>query len=164
MAALRAQLDEKQKELDTLQEAAMLGQAEIEVDEEEWVAYQKATAVRRLSDMQLHDTGNNVSGSNGELKNTGMDSGGESDNMETDNSESDVPMPKAKKAPQKGVSLAFNQLQVMLLKPFTSFDRPKRKAEEMTFGKPQRQPKPRCERRGVQRSKHSPKIMRVSDI
>ena len=102
MAALRAQLDEKQKELDALHEAAILGQAEMEIDEEEWVVHKKTTAVCRLSDMQLYNAGDNDSGSDGDLNDTETESGGESDNMETDNSESDgsdKPVLKAKKAP-----------------------------------------------------------------
>jgi hypothetical protein len=140
MAALRAQLDEKQKELDALQEAAMLGQAEMEVDEEERVAHKKATAIRRLSDMQLYDAGDVISGSNGEATDTEMDSGGESDsdNMEAgeSESESDEPVSKTKKAPQKGrkgVSLAFNE---SLIIPFTLFNRRRRKWEERICGKP----------------------------
>jgi hypothetical protein len=64
-------------ELDSLQEAAMLGLAdsEMEVDEEEWFARKEATAIRRLSDVQLYDAGNDISSSNGESKDTEMDRG-----------------------------------------------------------------------------------------
>jgi hypothetical protein len=96
MVVLRAQLEEKQKELEALQEAAMLGLAEIEVDEEELVAHKKATAIRRFSDMQLYDAGNNISGSDKGCKDMEIDSG-EFDDMKAD--ESDKPVPKAKKVP-----------------------------------------------------------------
>ena len=110
MAALRAELEEKEKEAAALNKVVLQGIAEMEVDEEERVARKKMTAIRRLSDGINVNLGN-TSDSDGEIFDMEVEDGTETDNAEAD--ESDAPIPKEKKA--KGVSFSLIQAMTMLL-------------------------------------------------
>ena len=110
MVALRAELEEKEREAAALKKAVLQGIAEMEVNKEERVARKKVTAIRRLSDI-ITVNQDDTSDSDGEFVDMEVEGDAETDNAEVDGS--DEPALKEKKA--KGVSLSLIQVVTMLL-------------------------------------------------